>query len=179
VRIFLLFNWFVIANRPAIGSDQQKERNIFRTSFFSFFFTFKKEVFIRYTIVIIWLHKCTNTTLSAINRSSVILLNKICFHKIKKTTSWSDSFKQWFPSFAGIATQFKSELIQVFCCLRKRVARWYVFKLKIQIWINFGGPWNENVRIFYVQLDYITAIWYILWHFGNLVATLYTFPYIK
>jgi hypothetical protein len=22
------------------------------------------------------------------------------------------------------------------------VARWYVFKPKIPIWVNFGGPWN-------------------------------------
>jgi hypothetical protein len=25
-----------------------------------------------------------------------------------------------------------------------RVARWYVFKSKIPIWVNFGGPWNEK-----------------------------------
>jgi hypothetical protein len=34
-----------------------------------------------------------------------------------------------------------------------RVARWYVFKPKIKIWVNFGGPRNEKS-------------WYILWPFG-------------
>jgi hypothetical protein len=24
------------------------------------------------------------------------------------------------------------------------VARWYIFKPKIPIWINFGRPWNEK-----------------------------------
>jgi hypothetical protein len=23
-----------------------------------------------------------------------------------------------------------------------RVARWFIFKPKIPIWVNFGGPWN-------------------------------------
>jgi hypothetical protein len=27
----------------------------------------------------------------------------------------------------------------------------------------------ENIGIFYAQLEYITAIWYILWSFGNFV----------
>jgi hypothetical protein len=26
-----------------------------------------------------------------------------------------------------------------------RVARWYIFKPKIPIWVNFGGPWNGKV----------------------------------
>jgi hypothetical protein len=25
-----------------------------------------------------------------------------------------------------------------------RVARWCILKPKIQIWVNFGGPWNEK-----------------------------------
>jgi hypothetical protein len=34
------------------------------------------------------------------------------------------------------------------CChichetIKTRVARWYLFKPKIPIWANFGGPWN-------------------------------------
>jgi hypothetical protein len=43
-----------------------------------------------------------------------------------------------------------------------RVARGYVVKTKIQIWVNSGGPWNEKVGIFYGQSEDITAIWYIL-----------------
>jgi hypothetical protein len=26
--------------------------------------------------------------------------------------------------------------------LQTRVARWFVFKPKIPIWVKFGGPWN-------------------------------------
>jgi hypothetical protein len=33
-----------------------------------------------------------------------------------------------------------------------RVARWFVFKPKIPIWVNFGSPWRGN-------------FWYILWSF--------------
>jgi hypothetical protein len=33
----------------------------------------------------------------------------------------------------------------------------FVFKPKIPIWVNFGGPENEKC-------------WYILWSFGNVVA---------
>jgi hypothetical protein len=42
-----------------------------------------------------------------------------------------------------------------------RVARWHVFKPKIQIWVNFGGLGMKKVGIFYGHLEYITAIWYI------------------
>jgi hypothetical protein len=28
--------------------------------------------------------------------------------------------------------------------LKTRVARWFVFKPKIPIWVNFGGPYNEK-----------------------------------
>jgi hypothetical protein len=48
-----------------------------------------------------------------------------------------------------------------------RVASWFIFKLKIPIWVYFWGP-------------YIGKCWYILWtlrifykHFGNLVTIWY------
>jgi hypothetical protein len=34
----------------------------------------------------------------------------------------------------------------------------HVLKPKIKIWVNFGGPRNEKVGIFYVPLDYIMAL---------------------
>jgi hypothetical protein len=34
-----------------------------------------------------------------------------------------------------------------------RVARWYIFKTKKPIWVNFGGSYNVNC-------------WYIFWQFG-------------
>jgi hypothetical protein len=33
----------------------------------------------------------------------------------------------------------KEEKIMKVC---NRVARWFIFKPKILIWVNFGGPWN-------------------------------------
>jgi hypothetical protein len=47
-----------------------------------------------------------------------------------------------------------------------RVARWYVFKPKIQLWVNSGGPRNEKgwyiiwpFGIYYGHLVYVMAIW--------------------
>jgi hypothetical protein len=44
--------------------------------------------------------------------------------------------------------------------IASRVARWYIFKPKIQIWVNFGMPLNGKC-------------WYLLWPFG-----LFYGPYI-
>jgi hypothetical protein len=38
------------------------------------------------------------------------------------------------------------------------------------------GLGMEKVGVFFIHLKYITAIWYILWPFGNLVAIWYIFP---
>jgi hypothetical protein len=46
----------------------------------------------------------------------------------------------------------------------------YLFGLVLE---GFG---MEKVGIFFCHLEYITAIWYILWPIGNLVAIWYTFP---
>jgi hypothetical protein len=40
-----------------------------------------------------------------------------------------------------------------------RVARWYIFKPKIPIWVNFGGPYNGKC-------------WYIVWSFWNILRLL-------
>jgi hypothetical protein len=47
-----------------------------------------------------------------------------------------------------------------------RVARWYIFKPNIPIWVNFVGSCNG--RCLYI-LVYHTAIWYILCTCGHLV----------
>jgi hypothetical protein len=54
-----------------------------------------------------------------------------------------------------------------------RVARWYVFKPKILIRVNFGGPWNEKscyiiwpYGIFY---DYLIYFMDIFIFYGHLV----------
>jgi hypothetical protein len=35
---------------------------------------------------------------------------------------------------------------------------------------NFGGLRMVNVGVLYGHLEYFTAIWYILWPFGNVVV---------
>jgi hypothetical protein len=50
--------------------------------------------------------------------------------------------------------------------VQTRVARWFVFKAKIPILVNFGGPWNGKFCLFYDHLEHFTAIWYNLWPFG-------------
>jgi hypothetical protein len=52
------------------------------------------------------------------------------------------------------------------------VARWYIFRPKITIWVNLEGLAIEDVGIFrphclfYCEMVYFVAIWYILWAFG-------------
>jgi hypothetical protein len=49
-----------------------------------------------------------------------------------------------------------------------RAARWYVFKPKLQIWVNFGGPWNEKSWLFLWPFGSLVAIWYVPPRFGIL-----------
>jgi hypothetical protein len=56
-----------------------------------------------------------------------------------------------------------------------RVARWYIFKPKIQLWENFGGPWNGKgwctlwpFGIYYGHLVIFVLIWFIFPCFGIL-----------
>jgi hypothetical protein len=55
-----------------------------------------------------------------------------------------------------------------------RVARWYILKPKIPIWVNFGGPWNGqgwdilgSFGIFNILFDDLVAIWFIFPRFGK------------
>jgi hypothetical protein len=58
-----------------------------------------------------------------------------------------------------------------------RVARWFVFKPKIPIWVNFVGLYNENVCKFYDHSVYFTVIWYNLWPFGRVCGRLVYFSH--
>jgi hypothetical protein len=60
-----------------------------------------------------------------------------------------------------------------------RVARWFVFKPKIPIWVHFGGPQIRKglyilwpFGIFYGDLGYYMTIWYILYSFGTFLPVL-------
>jgi hypothetical protein len=46
---------------------------------------------------------------------------------------------------------------------------------KMQIWVNFGGPCNGFVGIFYGHLVFFTTILYILWTFGMFCGNLVYF----
>jgi hypothetical protein len=63
-----------------------------------------------------------------------------------------------------------------------RVAGWYIFKPKIQIWVKFGGPWNGKglyilwpVGIFYGHLAKKWQFCYILARVGISVARWFVF----
>jgi hypothetical protein len=65
-----------------------------------------------------------------------------------------------------------------------RIARWFIFKPKIQIWVNFRGPCNRRpwfilcpFGIFYGPLIYF--IWQIFWSFGNLVYFMFFANYFR
>jgi hypothetical protein len=47
----------------------------------------------------------------------------------------STSFETWM------------EILPILGRLPTRVARWFSFKPKIRIWVNFGGPWNKKSYI--------------------------------
>jgi hypothetical protein len=54
---------------------------------------------------------------------------------------------------------------------RGRVARWFILRPKIPIWVYFGGPWNgkcwyilRSFDIIYDNLVKYMAVWYSFWY---------------
>jgi hypothetical protein len=64
-------------------------------------------------------------------------------------------------------------------CHCARVARWFVFKPKIQIWVNFVAPYidwkNVDAHVFYGHLEYFKDIWENLMTIGYFCADLVNF----
>jgi hypothetical protein len=56
--------------------------------------------------------------------------------------------------------------------VQSRVARWFIFRPKIPIWVNLGGIGMENVGMFCDHLEHFTTIWYSLWPFGIICGNL-------
>jgi hypothetical protein len=56
-------------------------------------------------------------------------------------------------------------------CFLSRVARWFIFKPKIPIWVNLLGPWNGECWHVFGYLENFTAIWNILWQIGNIIPS--------
>jgi hypothetical protein len=91
------------------------------------------------------------STLFSINFLSTVCFCVLCFKGSLKLLFEAD--RPGNPAIYLRLGQEKS--FTVSCCflLPARVARWYMFKPKIQIWVNFGGCWNEKA-------------WYIVWPLG-------------
>jgi hypothetical protein len=78
-------------------------------------------------------------------------------------TKWSASRVARFLSMQYTKTAKHTKLLPNY-----RVARWFLFKPKILIWVNFGGPQIGNFLyilwpfgLFYRHLGYFMIIWYI------------------
>jgi hypothetical protein len=84
------------------------------------------------------------------------------FRKLSFAKKSAESWLQW-KIYLAIATLIRNSA---------RVARWFVFKPKIPIWVNFGGPY---AGIFYGHLEYFTVICNISWPFGNIVVIWYRY----
>jgi hypothetical protein len=85
--------------------------------------------------------------------------------------------RRWRPSSRAAAATFQipsNKVRKVLFLSLTRVARWFVFNPKIQIWVNSEHLAMEDVGIhilwpfgiFYSNLVYFMAIWYIFWLFG-------------
>jgi hypothetical protein len=121
-------------------------------------------------------------------------VNSVQIHLPRKSFLWSknviDEF--WFDSECKKSTggcrgrgrpqPVNCNLKNVQLCMWSRVARWFVFKPKIPIWVNFGGSCYEKswfilwpFGLFYGHWKYFMAIWYI---FGYLVHIFLVICYI-
>jgi hypothetical protein len=104
-------------------------------------------------------------------------MKKYSFKNYKKRPTGENSPNLVTP-WSGTAKNLEIKL-----ALMTRVARWCIFKPKIQIWVKFGGScnrryWNilclfglfydHSVYIFCGHLDYFPPFWYValikIWH---------------
>jgi hypothetical protein len=123
---------------------------------------------------------------------------RLCWLQIHIVIIFSVQYKSQLPIFlqlfrrkylkniTSVPDQWKLNEWQgnslIFCSLRAlqsfqdgwcRVARWFVFKPKIPIGVNFGRSCNGKswrvlwpFSLFYGHCKCLMAIWYILWSFG-------------
>jgi hypothetical protein len=78
-------------------------------------------------------------------------------------------------SLRGRAASEVQLLLLRFDGVLARVARWFLFRPKIQFWYTVEDLGMDNVVIYSGLLEYFTIIWYIYWAFGNSVAIWYIF----
>jgi hypothetical protein len=91
--------------------------------------------------------------------------------KDRRNSSDIEHFSNYSYRDAGIKTSLCTRYS------RSEVARWFRFKPKIQIWVIFRGPSNGKRlgSVIFGHFEYKTAIWYIIWPFGNSVVIWYIF----
>jgi hypothetical protein len=58
-----------------------------------------------------------------------------------------------------------------------RLARWYIFKPKIPMWVNFGGPYNKKCWYILWSIGIFCRPFGIFWPFGSIVVIWYIFPH--
>jgi hypothetical protein len=65
-----------------------------------------------------------------------------------------------------------------------RVARWYIFKPKLPIWVHFGGPLNRKCwhilwtfGLYYGHFVYFIAVWHTLWSLDICISTCFAMLY--
>jgi hypothetical protein len=95
---------------------------------------------------------------------SKLIFTNLCNHSLTRSVNQSISLFHLCEKY----TRF----------LFDRVARCYIFKPKISIWVKFGGPWNRkgwyvlrpfgilDGQLVYFMAIYFMAIWYIWWPIG-------------
>jgi hypothetical protein len=88
--------------------------------------------------------------------------------------------KIWQPFPGGVACILSAENVWSLWVVGSspagveiRVARWYIFRPKITIWVYFGGRRN---RKFSRYLEYFKATWYILCSSSNVAVIWYFLP---
>jgi hypothetical protein len=70
----------------------------------------------------------------------ILLSIALIFTKMHWATIWAKFFTFSSGRPACVAKQCKKVLPFAPKPIPGRVARWYIFKPKIRIWVNFGGP---------------------------------------
>jgi hypothetical protein len=89
--------------------------------------------------------------------------------KLTYVANWSNLAEQGFEKSSSkkVFVDLPSDSVLRLDLVRSRVARWYIFKPKIPIWVFIGGPWNG--KCLYILQSFgrhSLCIWYILCSFG-------------
>jgi hypothetical protein len=96
------------------------------------------------------------------------------------STNSKTSLSRQFMTFNFFQLYVPIDLVDKSVCQKKRprVARWFVFKPKIQIWVNFFRALQWKMYYILWSLGPFYGFCYILWTFGIIRSNmLYIFPF--